>query len=69
MHGILPPLRIQVTKTADGKLDYLQITSSDQFSVNIVLIAEEITVEDCREPPKPQTKPEPKRRRKRGVQS
>lgn len=69
MHGILPPLRIQVTKTADGKLDYLQITSSDQFSLNIVLIAEEITVEDCREPPKPQTKSQSKRRRKRGVQS
>lgn len=75
MHGILPPLRIQVTKTADGKLDYLQITSSDQFSLNIVLIAEEITVEDCREQPKAKSpskspsKPPSKRRRKRGVQS
>ncbi len=61
MEGLLSPLRIQVAKTANGKHDYLQIISNDQFSVNIVLIAEKITVEDCRE--------QPKRKYKRGVQT
>jgi hypothetical protein len=40
MESLLPPLNIQVTKTADGARDYVQITSSDQFSVNIVLISD-----------------------------
>ncbi len=47
----MPPLRIQISKTADGKQDYLQILSSDQFSLNIVLISSEITVTDGRIPP------------------
>ena len=59
MESLLPPLNIQVTKTADGARDYVQITSSDQFSVNIVLISDQITVEDHR--------PKPKRKSKRGV--
>jgi len=46
----IPKLRIQVTKTADGKFDYVQILSGDQFSVNIVLIANYIVVDDRREP-------------------
>ena len=70
MEGLLPPLKVQVTKTVDGKLDYLQIKSSDQFSVNIVLISEEITIEDCREPKvETPSKPPSKRKRKRGVQT
>lgn len=77
MEELLPPLNVQVTKTSDGKLDYMQITSSDQFAINIVLISKGITVEDCREQPKPQTEPqtEPqpksqtKRKRKREIQS
>lgn len=41
-------LNILISKTANGKSDYLQIMSEDQFSVNIVLISEEIKVEDKR---------------------
>jgi len=51
-------LTVQVTKTSNGLRDYVQITSPDQLSINIVLIADQITVEDHREP-----------RRKRGVQT
>lgn len=68
MEALLPPLRIQVTKTRDGKMDYMQITSNDQFALNIVLVSQEITVEDCRDPEPPPKSPS-KRRRKRGVQS
>lgn len=50
-------LTVQVTKTRDGLRDYVQITSPDQLSINIVLIADEIVLEDHRKP-----------RRKRGVQ-
>lgn len=41
-------LRITVSKTADGTQDYLQIMSDDQFSTNIVLITDKITIEDAR---------------------
>jgi hypothetical protein len=30
--------KITISKTADGKQDYLQIISEDQFTTNIVLI-------------------------------
>ena len=43
------PLSITVTKTSDGQDDYVQITSADQFSVNIVLISSKITVKDARD--------------------
>lgn len=43
-----PKLRILVTKTADGSRDYVQILSDDQFTVNIVLIADKIEVSDER---------------------
>src|SRR3990167_1588125 len=42
------PLTITVTKTSDGRDDYVQIMSADQFSVNIVLISSKITVRDAR---------------------
>lgn len=45
----LPPLTITVSTTADGKHDYLQIVSEDQFSLNIVLIAQQITIRDARD--------------------
>ena len=41
-------LTIQVTKTRDGLRDYVQIMSSDQFTVNVVLIADHIEVADER---------------------
>ncbi len=37
-------LNIRVSKTSDGKRDYVQIMSEDQVTVNIVLVADEITV-------------------------
>jgi len=42
-------LDITITKTSDGLANYIQIMSDDQISVNIVLVAEEIEVEDHRE--------------------
>lgn len=50
MNTPLQPLRVVISKTADGKHDYMQIISQDQFSVNIVLISEQITVRDARPP-------------------
>lgn len=46
---IIDKLTIQVTKTADGNRDYVQIMSSDMFSINVVLIAAEIELEDLRD--------------------
>lgn len=42
-------LKVTVTKTADGKQDYVQIMSGDMLSVNVVLVADRIEVEDYRE--------------------
>lgn len=44
-------LTVTITKTADGLNEYMQIMSDDmteEFAVNIVLIAEEIEVSDQR---------------------
>lgn len=41
-------LTITVTKTINGKQEYLQIMSDDMFSINVVLIADQITIEDMR---------------------
>lgn len=46
-HGQLP-LLVTINKTADGSSDYMQIISVDQFSLNIVLISPQITVNDVR---------------------
>lgn len=43
-------LTVQISKTADGQFNYLQILSGDQFALNIVLIAQEIVVRDARAP-------------------
>jgi len=40
-------LKVTVTKTSKGTSDYVQILSED-LTVNVVLIAEEIEVEDHR---------------------
>ncbi len=45
-------LNITISKTADGKDDYVQILSSDGLAVNVVLIATEIKVQDVRPKPK-----------------
>ena len=42
------PLSITVTKTADGKQEYVQILSKDAFSINIVLISPKIIIKDAR---------------------
>ena len=42
-------LTVQISKTATGEHDYLQILSEDQFALNIVLIAGKIVVSDRRE--------------------
>jgi hypothetical protein len=49
---MIPVLNVTVTRTSDGKGDYIQIMSLDQFSVNVVLIADRIDVQDHRMPPK-----------------
>jgi len=48
MNISLSPIKITVTKTADGSADYVQIMSDDQFAVNIVMISSKITVLDTR---------------------
>lgn len=42
-------LNVTITKTADGKADYIQLMSKDMISVNVVIVAEEISFEDWRE--------------------
>jgi len=42
-------LTVTITKTSNGLMDYIQIMSDDSVSVNIVLIADKITVVDHRE--------------------
>lgn len=44
----IPELIITITKTANGKWDYVQIMSGDNFTVNVVLIANKIIVDDHR---------------------
>lgn len=43
-----PKLTIQISKTSDGKSDYVQIMDSAGMTVNIVLIADKIEVLDAR---------------------
>lgn len=42
----LKGLSVTVSKTKDGKNEYLQIMSDDMVSVNIVLIAKEMKIKD-----------------------
>lgn len=46
----LPGLKVTISKTSDGQHVYMQIVSSDQLALNIVLIASEIDVTDSRLP-------------------
>jgi len=41
-------LNVTITKTADGRRDYIQIMSADQISVNIVFVADRINIQDHR---------------------
>lgn len=41
-------LIITISKTSDGAKEYVQVISGDQFSVNVVLIADNVTVKDVR---------------------
>jgi len=41
-------ITVTVTKTSDGLFDYVQIISGDSVGVNIILIADKITVMDHR---------------------
>ena len=41
-------LTITITKTADGRYDYVQIASPAAIPVNVVLVADLIVVEDLR---------------------
>jgi len=41
-------LKVTVTKTAQGDQDYIQVMSDDQLSVNIVLVADRIELQDMR---------------------
>lgn len=43
-------LTITVTKTADGRYEYIQIASPAAMPINIVLIADEVVIEDRRAP-------------------
>lgn len=45
---MIPKLTVEISKTADGKNDYLQVMSADMVSINVVLIAKEIEVNDAR---------------------
>lgn len=44
-------LTITVTKTADGRYEYIQIASPAAMPINIVLIADEVVIEDHRKSP------------------
>lgn len=41
-------VKVTVTKTADGKGDYVQIMSDDMLSLNVVVVAQEIVLKDER---------------------
>lgn len=47
-HTPTQSLTVTVSKTADGSEDYMQITSADQFTLNIVLLSPSIEVNDTR---------------------
>ena len=46
--SVIEKLEVTITKTADGKDEYIQIMSGDYVSVNVVLIAKKIVVKDGR---------------------
>ena len=53
MLNLIDKLTIQVTETADGGGEYVQIMSGDMTTINVVLIAGEIEIRDDRKAPTP----------------
>lgn len=49
----LGSITIEISKTSDGRSDYVQISSPAAFPVNIVLVAGQIIVKDMRKKAKP----------------
>jgi hypothetical protein len=49
---MLGTLTITVTKTADGRYEYIQIASPAAMPINIVLIADQVVIDDRRVPAK-----------------
>ncbi len=45
---IVGKLKVQVSKTSDGKGEYLQLLSEDQLTINIVLVAQKVEIHDDR---------------------
>lgn len=45
---MLDLVRVTITKTADGKREYIQLMSADQVSVNVVVVATKLEVQDSR---------------------
>lgn len=45
---MLDEIKILVSKTANGKADYIQVLSADQFSLNLTAVAAKVTIEDKR---------------------
>jgi hypothetical protein len=45
---MLEEITITISKTANGKAEYLQVLSSDQFSLNLTAVSVKITVQDLR---------------------
>ena len=43
-----PVLNVTLSKTSQGDSDYMQITSEDQVTINIVLIVGQIKIKDTR---------------------
>lgn len=42
-------LEITISKTSNGKLDYVQVLSDDQIQVNCVFVVEKVTIKDMRQ--------------------
>ena len=42
------PLKVTLSKTSDGKHEFMQIISVDQVTLNIVLISPKIEIHDAR---------------------
>jgi hypothetical protein len=42
-------LHVTISKTSDGLSDYIQLMSDDAVTVNVVLVADKIEVQDARE--------------------
>lgn len=46
---MLDLIRVTITKTSDRLGEYIQVMSHDQTSVNVVIVAKKIEIQDMRE--------------------